>query len=140
MSASVHTVETRATEAPASRAISRSRRVPMPGRMATAICARSITLAAAASSSASECSGRPYWIELAPRPSPCPTAIAQTPARSSARAMVRTCSTRYWCAIACEPSRSVVSTTTRRSVIAGAPACSSATRTAAAVMMSRLPA
>ena len=65
---------------------------------------------AAASSSASECSGRPYWIELAPSPSPCPTAIAHTPARSSARATVSTWSTRYWCAIACEPSRSVVST------------------------------
>ena len=115
--------------------------MPMPGRIAIAIWARSTTSAAAASSSASEWSGRPYWIELAPRPSPWPTAIAQTPALSSAAAIGRTWSTRYWCAIACEPSRSVVSTNrTADAVIARASACSSATRTAADVMMSRFPA
>ena len=90
MSASVHTVETRATDAPASRALSRSSLVPIPGRIAIAIRARSTTPAAADSSSASECRGLPYWIELAPSPSPCPTAIAHTPARSSACATVRT--------------------------------------------------
>ena len=90
MSASVQTVEIRATDAPASRASSRSRLVPMPGRIATAMRARSTTAAAAESSSASECSGRPYWIELAPSPSPWPTATAHTPARSSTPAILST--------------------------------------------------
>jgi len=68
------------------------------------------TAAAALRSSSSECSGRPYCSEFAPRPSPWPTATAHTPARSSAPAIVVTWSTVNWCAIACDPSRSVVST------------------------------
>ncbi len=51
MSASVHTVETRTTEAPASWAARRSSLVPIPGSSAVAIRLRSITSAAAAISS-----------------------------------------------------------------------------------------
>ena len=78
----------------------------------------------------------------APRPSPWPTAIAQTPARSSAAATVAT-----WSGDSGGRSRaSRRAGSCRRSRIAdgvlmpAAPACSSATRTAAVVMMSRLPA
>ena len=96
----------------------------------------------AESSSASECSGRPYWIELAPSPSPCPTAIAQTPARSSARAtgldLVDAVAVRD--RVRAVAQRRVDDPDRRPRGHGAASAYSSATRTAAEVMMSRLPA
>ncbi len=71
----------------------------------------STTLAAAVSSSASECSGRPYWSELGAEPVAVPD--RDRPHAGAVERAPRSCatwSTRYWCAIACEPSRSVVST------------------------------
>ena len=92
MSASVQWVAIRTRSAPSPAARSSCSLVPMPGWNVTASRARLITRRAAVSSSSSLCSERMYWIEEAPRPSPCPTPMECTPASSSLPAIIATCS------------------------------------------------
>ena len=92
MSASVQCVAMRTRSAPSSRARSRCRFVPMPGWNVTASFAFLIARRAAAVSSSSSYAERMYWIDDAPRPSPCPTPMECTPAASSRPAIVSTCS------------------------------------------------